>query len=74
MYIIFQHVPALSGRCSNGKRISSYQHCNQGTDCTDGSDEIDCGELHLLLCSIVFSPVQTYLFLYYVTAGQYAQD
>ena len=35
--------------CSNHQCINSSNHCDGTRDCTDGSDEIGCGKLCLIL-------------------------
>lgn len=41
---------AAEFRCEDGQCIPEEKRCDTRTDCTDGSDELDCSMFHLCIC------------------------
>ena len=50
-FIISAVCTSSQWRCSNGQCILSSWHCDGDQDCTDGSDELNCGKYcSMLVC------------------------
>jgi hypothetical protein len=41
---------AAEFRCEDGQCIPEEKRCDTRTDCSDGSDELDCRMFHLYIC------------------------
>ena len=54
LLLLFEGCTSNQFTCSNGQCVPSSSRCNNVRECTDGSDESNCGNIQNILIMIIF--------------------